>query len=258
MAKIRTETKQDLLIHVGIIICTFLVLFLGFFFLYLPWSTNHGQSIKVPKIEGLKLDRAEDILNNNNLRIEVSDCVFVAGAEPLTILNHYPKAGSNVKEDRKIYVTITAENAPNIRMPKITELSLHSAEMQLKQVGLLKGKIEFKPDLAENTVLEQRFNGQPIPPGTFIPKGSQVDLVVGNGLGSAQIDIPNVIGKPFDEAELVIKGSGLELGSVIYDETSDKPAGTIIKQNPPDTDGKIIEGTFIDLWVAGKDPDNVP
>jgi eukaryotic-like serine/threonine-protein kinase len=255
MAKISTDTKQDLLIHIGIIICTFLVLFLGFFFVYLPWSTNHGQSIQVPKIQGLSISKAEDLLDDNDLRIEVSDCVFVAGAEPLTILSHYPKAGSSVKEGRKIYVTVTAERAPLIAMPKITELSLHSAEMQLKQVGLLKGKIEFKPDLAENTVLEQRFNGSIITPGTKIAKGSQVDLVVGNGIGSAQIDIPNVLGKDFDEAELLIKGSGLELGTITYDEKSDKPPGTVIKQNPTDADGKIIEGTFIDLWVAGKDPD---
>ncbi len=255
MAKISTDTRQDLFVHIGIIVCSFIALFLAFFFLYLPWSTNHGQSIKVPKIQGVKLEKAEDILDNSDLRIEVSDCVFVAGAEPLTIISHYPKEGSSVKEGRKIYVTITAESAPNIRMPKITELSLHSAEMQLKQVGLMKGKIEFKPDLAENTVLEQRYNGEIIAPGTLIPKGSQVDMIVGNGIGSAQIDIPNVTGKAFDEAELIIKGSGLELGTIIYDETSDKPAGTVIKQNPLDADGKIIEGTFIDLWVAGPDPD---
>jgi eukaryotic-like serine/threonine-protein kinase len=253
MAKISTDTKQDLFIHIGIIASLIIALFLAFFFLYLPWSTNHGQSIVVPKLQGMKLDKLEDYLDDRDLRVEVSDCVFVAGMEPLTVISHYPKEGANVKEGRKIYVTISAERAPLIHMPKVTDLSLHSAEMQLKQVGLMKGELNFKPDLAENTVLEQLFNGAKIEPGTMIPKGSMVDLVVGNGLGSAQIDIPNVVGKPLDEADFIIKGSNFEVGTIIYDDKSTKPEGTVIRQNP-EGKGKYLENSFIDLWVAGKDP----
>jgi eukaryotic-like serine/threonine-protein kinase len=254
MAKISTNSKKDLFIHISIIFCFFLSLFLLFFFVYLPWSTGHGNEIVVPKIEGLTIDQATELLEDNNLNVQVSDCVFVAGATPYKVLSHYPKAGSKVKEDRKIYVTITAGQAPLVKMPKITELSLHSAEMQLKQVGLLKGQITFKPDLAENTVLEQNFKGQKIEPGESLPKGSMVDLVVGNGVGSSEIDVPNVMNKAYDEAELIIRGSGLELGTVIYDQNSKAPAGTIIKQNPQASDQQIIEGTFIDLWVAGPEP----
>jgi eukaryotic-like serine/threonine-protein kinase len=253
MAKISTDTKRDLFTHIGIIVCLFIAFFLAFFFVYLPWSTNHGQSIIVPKLDNMKLADLEDYLDDRNLRMEVSDCVFVAGAEPLTVKSYFPKEGSKVKEGRKIYITITAEKAPLIRMPKVTDLSLHSAEMQLKQVGLLKGQIIFKPDLAENTVLEQQFNGTKIEPGTMIPKGSMVDLLVGNGIGSAQIEIPNVVGKAFDEAELIIKGSNLELGSIIYDNKSDKPAGTVLKQNP-EGNGKTMEGSFVDITVAGSEP----
>ena len=255
MAKISTNSKQDLFIHIGIITSLIIALFLAFFFVYLPWTTNHGQSINVPKLQGMKLANLDDYLGDRDLRVEVSDCVFVAGQEPLTVISQYPKEGANVKEGRKIYVTITAERAPLIHMPKITDLSLHSAEMQLKQVGLMKGQLIFKPDLAENTVLEQQFNGKKIEPGTLIPKGSMVDLVVGNGIGSSQIEIPDVVGKPFDEAELIIKGSLLELGTVIYDEKSTKPAGTIIRQNPT-ADGKTLEGSFVDLWISGSDPEN--
>jgi eukaryotic-like serine/threonine-protein kinase len=253
MAIISTETKRDLFTHIGIILCLFIAFFLAFFFVYLPWTTNHGQSITVPKLKDMKLATLEDYLEDRNLRMEVSDCVFVAGAEPLTVISHFPKEGANVKEGRKIYITITAEKAPLIHMPKVTDLSLHSAEMQLKQVGLMKGQIIFKPDLAENTVLEQQFNGTKIEVGAMIPKGSMIDLVVGNGIGSAQIDIPNVVGKAFDEAELIIKGSNLEVGTIMYDPKSDKPAGTVLKQNPV-SEGKTLEGSFVDLWVAGSEP----
>ena len=56
MAKFSTNSKTDVLIHLGIIISTILILFFGFFFLYLPWTTNHGEAILVPEIKGLTLD----------------------------------------------------------------------------------------------------------------------------------------------------------------------------------------------------------
>jgi eukaryotic-like serine/threonine-protein kinase len=255
MAKISTNTKTDLFTHIGIIVCIFIAFFLAFFFIYLPWSTNHGQSITVPKLDNMKLANLEDFLDDHNLRMEVSDCVFVAGAEPLTVKSYFPKEGSKVKEGRKIYVTIYSENAPLIRMPKITDLSLNSAQTQIIQVGLEKGQITFKPDLAENTVLEQLFNGVKIEPGTLIPKGSKIDLVVGNGSGSSQIPIPNVLGMDLEAAELVINGSNLQIGTIAYDDKSTKPAGTVIKQNPDKSEGTTIEESFIDLVIAGPDPD---
>ena len=97
MAKISTQTSKDLFIHIGIIGCLFIAFFLAFFFVYLPWSTNHGQSITVPKLKDMKLADLEDYLDDRNLRMEVSDCVFVAGAEPLTVISHFPKEGANVK-----------------------------------------------------------------------------------------------------------------------------------------------------------------
>lgn len=253
MAKISTETKKDLFTHIGIIVSLFIAFFLAFFFVYLPWSTNHGQSITVPKLDNMKLSKLEDFLDDHNLKMEVSDCVFVAGAEPLTVKSYFPKEGSKVKEGRKIYVTIFSENAPLIHMPKITDLSLTSAQTQIIQVGLEKGQIIFKPDLAENTVIEQLYNGAKIEPGTLLPKGSKIDLVVGNG--KEQIPIPSVIGMDLEAAEIVINGSNLQIGNVLYDEKSSKPAGTIIKQNPDKAEGTTIEDSLIDLVIAGPDPD---
>ena len=63
------------------------------------------------------------------------------------------------------------------------------------------------------------------------------------------------MGKPFDEAELIIKGTNLEVGTIIYDDKSDKPSGTVIKQNPTGP-GKTLEGSFVDIWVAGPEPEN--
>jgi hypothetical protein len=51
MAIISTKSKKDFYLHVAILVTLFLVMFFGFFFVYLPWSTHHGETIKVPNLK---------------------------------------------------------------------------------------------------------------------------------------------------------------------------------------------------------------
>ncbi|GAA4462035.1 hypothetical protein GCM10023189_38200 [Nibrella saemangeumensis] len=252
MAKISTRRATDLLIHVGIVLALLAVLFLGFFFVYLPFTTNHGQSITVPELSGLSTDELKTLLNDRDLRYEVSDCTYVAGVEPLTVYIQYPRPGAKVKEGRKIYVTITKLTAPMVPMPKLVDLTKRSAELTLRSNGLDLGTISYKPDLAKNSVLQQLYNGQEVKAGMPVPKGAKIDLVLGDGLGNTTFDVPDVIGKPLDEARLIIKGSNLQVGTVISVEDPEKEVGTVVRQKPEPRPGERIRvGETVDLWVVG-------
>ncbi len=253
--KISTNSKKDVYTHVAIIILLLMVLFFGFFFVYLPWSTNHGEAITVPSLKGLTMEEAEDLLDDRNLDYEVTDSTFMAGLKPLTVLSQYPLENSKVKQGRKIYLTINTETAPMIKLPKLTEMSVKSAEQQLLVAGLLKPNLEYQDDIRENEVLEVKYEGTKIDAGTLIAKGSKVTLVVGNGTGDIEIAVPCVEGKSLDEAKLIITGSGLQVGTIIYDEAAPEPAGTVFRQNPTcEAGGKIRTGELIDIWVAGPQP----
>ncbi len=252
MIKISTRSTRDVLLHFALVLGLFLALFLAFFFVYLPWNTHHGETITVPKLGGMTTEELEDFLADRDLRYEVSDCTFVAGLQPLTVISQYPREGSKVKQGRKIYVTITTATAPQVRMPKLTDLSYRSAEVTLRNYGLVLGNLTYRNDLAENAVLEQQFQGKKIEPGTLIAKGSKVDLVVGDGLGNTELDVPDVAGKSLDEAQLIIKGSDLQVGTIIYESAGAAP-GTVIRQRPVAGQGeKIRVGDVIDLWISGR------
>ena len=85
---------------------------------------------------------------------------------------------------------------------------------------------------------------------------ANLDLELGEGLGSAQFELPSVIGMPLDEAKVQIVGAGLKVGQVmeIAAEEGQIP-GTVVKQNP-ESGGKVRIGDVIDLWVipAGAEP----
>ncbi len=252
MAKISTRSPLDLLIQLGIILALVAVLFLGFFFVYLPFSTNHGQTITVPDLSKLSIDEMQDILEDRNLRYEVSDCTFVVGAQPLTVLGQYPHANAKVKQDRKIYVTVTRRVAPLVPMPDLVNMIDRSAKRMLESVGLEEGELIYKPDVAKNAVLRQLYNGQEIAAGTPVPKGAKIDLEVGDGLGNTMFAVPNVVGLPLDEAKTAILGSTLKVGTIIPVDDPEQEVGTVVKQKPEARSGERIRvGETMDLWVVG-------
>ncbi|QHV95933.1 MULTISPECIES: PASTA domain-containing protein [Spirosoma] len=252
MAKISTRSLPDLLIQIGIILALVAVLFLGFFFVYLPFTTNHGQTITVPDVSKLSFDEMKNILNDRNLRYEVSDCTFVAGAQPLTVFQQYPRANSKVKEGRKIYLTLIKRVPPMVSMPNLVDMIDRSAARTLESLGLVEGERTYVPDVAKNSVLRQLYNGKEIVPGTPVPKGARIDLEVGDGLGNTMFEVPNVVGLQLDEAEAAIRGSNLKVGTKISVEDPEKEVGTVVRQRPEARSGERIRvGETMDLWVVG-------
>ncbi|QHT66814.1 PASTA domain-containing protein [Rhodocytophaga rosea] len=254
MIYIKTSSKKDVLIHIGIMLSLLAIIVLSFFFIYLPSTTNHGESITVPDLSGMKVDAVEEFLESRDLRYEINDSTFISNKPASIVLTQYPKAGEKVKENRKIYITVTTNNPPNVEMPKLVDISLKSAQMLLQSYELQEGSIKYVPNLAQNLVLKQEFNGKEIAPGTKLPKGSKIDLTVGDGVGKDDFTLQNVVGMTLEEAKVVIEGSSLVIGSILYDGNSSEPTGTVIKQNPA-ADSNIRVGEVVDLWVSGTGPD---
>ena len=249
-----TNSIWDLLKHLVIIIIIGVTIVLLFFFVYLPNTTNKGETITVPDASGLELAKMDDFLGSRKLRFEVADSGYSADHAPLAVLKQYPLPGSKVKENRKVYLTVNAITPPLVKIPDLLEKSLRSSERALESVGLKRGEIEYRPDVALNKVLEVIYDGRKITKadiekGIKIPKGSSIDLVVAGGTG-ATIQTPDFIGMDFDIAE--VKAFGSELVLRIVDAQSDSIPGKILRQNPLSGEN-IRSGEIVDVWVQWLD-----
>ncbi|MFC6997989.1 PASTA domain-containing protein [Rufibacter roseus] len=253
---LRAQTLGDVFKHIIIMVAIVALLLFLFFFVYLPSTTNHGETITVPKITGMSVEELEDFLGDKDLNFYVSDSTYQQGEEPFTVITQEPKPGEKVKKGRKIYVNINMKNPPLIKMPKLVDASIGTAEKILKSYDLILGEIKYVPDLAHNSVLRQFVNGREIKPGDPVAKGSRVDLEVGNGEGNTELEVPDLVGMPIDEAIMVIAGQNLQQGAVIYmNAPNGEPDGTVLKQRPVPGEGAMIRtGELIDLWVAGPKP----
>ncbi|HTF81597.1 MAG TPA: PASTA domain-containing protein [Cytophagales bacterium] len=244
---------KKVLLHIVIVVALFTLLIFFFFNFYLPWSTNHDQKIKVPELKSLKINKAQSLIEEMNLRLEISDSVFNPDVPAFTVISQYPKSGNMVKENRKIYITLSTDKPPLIKMPKLVDASLLNAQMVLQSYGLKLGDVKKVPHFADHVVLKQLYKGVEVKEGSNIGKGSVIDLVVGDGQSNEQVDLPNLIGKTKDEAIELLQSSDLGVGSFNYDPASSKPTGTIVKQKPQFEEGeKINKGQTIDIWISGQ------
>lgn len=269
--KLGRRSYKDLILHLIIMGVVGVGLILFFFFVYLPASTNHGETITVPDLEGATIEELDDYLVKRNLRYEITeDSGYSANYAPLAVLKQFPLANSQVKENRKVYVTLNAKSPPLVRMPRLIDGSVKNAQLVLRTYDLLLGDITYVPDIAANAVLEQFYKGSAIAEGEYVPKGAKIDLEVGDGLGNQIFESPFLIGQNLEDAQFAIIGSGLKVGDVYYQkdgkaelevededgnitvEEKDIAAGSVFKQRP--TAGtKVKLGQSIDLWVVERD-----
>lgn len=242
--------SKTFVINLVILLVLLLIIF-GGVSTWMSGFTHHGESISVPDLRGQKMERMENFLADKHLQFKVIDSLFDLQKSPGTILEQDPAPNSKVKEGRTIYLTVNAQHPPDVKMPNLIDVSYRQAEAILLSFGLRVGQLTYKPDLAKNAVLDQRFKGSSIAPGKNIPKGSKIDLILGDGLGSVDVPVPDLTGSPLDEALFVLKGSSLNVGTIHYDKgIRDSTKAIIYKQDPVAASGATInQGEAIDIYL---------
>ncbi len=223
------------------------------FFSSLGWITAHGKELHVPKLEGKNLQEAIKILETEGFDIEV-DSTYNPEEKPLRVLGQQPEGGTTVKQGRTIFLLVNKQSPPNTPMPNLVNMSYRSAELLLKSTKLILGDTILKPDMAQGAVLAQLLDGKDIPPGTMIPQGSRISLVIGDGLGNRQINVPDLTGMTYPEAVAVLSGSNLNYTVVFDGDIVDTSTAVIYSQMPESFNefnetNKIAEGDNIDIRV---------
>ncbi|MFY7651121.1 MAG: PASTA domain-containing protein [Chitinophagaceae bacterium] len=236
-----------------------ILLVLGFF-ASLSWITGHGEYEKVPQVVGQNIEAAKQTLEAQGFNVIVTDSVYNTAYAALSITKQIPEADALVKHGRLIFLTVNRAVPPQVDMPSLIGFSFKSAEMYLKGIGLKLGDTVYRPDFARNAVLEQLFNNQPIKPGTKIPLGSTISFILGSGVGSGEMDVPDLIGLTYEEAKKRIADLSLSLGAVIaVDPMNDFSGSYVVKQTPElititPTGEQIINktrpGSTIDIYLS--------
>jgi len=227
-----------------------------FFYLLLGWLTKHGQTTKVPDVYKKPVKDAIKILEAKGFRVAVQDTVYYDTLPLLSVVKQLPAANEIVKVNRTIFLTVNREKPPTVLVPSFKGLTYKMVEMQLRALNLKMGDTSYRPDFAKGSVLEQLYRGKKLLPGTSLPYGSKVDLILGGGLLKNEIPVPSLVGLTFQEAKWQLDTTGILLGAIVVNgRITDSASAIIYLQNPPvrnedDIPLKIRQGQLMDLWIS--------
>ena len=222
---------------------------------FLKIYTHHGQSVKVPDYKGLTQNDIIKLSEKKHLRYRIIDSIYVPDITPGSVIEQYPATGNSVKQNRTVYLTIASIVPEKAPIPKLTDVSLREAQSRLENAGFKIGKVIFRPSEFVNLVLAQRYHDAELPAGIMMPKGTEVDLVVGKGLSNEKINIPDLSGLTLDYAKYVLYNLNLNTGALVYDNSVVNPYDSlnarVWKQSPDSLETTNVElGSSIDLWLT--------
>ncbi len=235
---------------------------------FLRSYTNHGQQLTLSEFEGMHISEANDLAKEKSFEIIVNDSTHIVGKPGGIIINQNPKPNAKVKENRKVYVTVTKYQSDQIRMKSLPELYGRDYEQKKKELALMKINARIKGyayDQGEpNHILEVFYNGKLVADRdgreneVKIEKGGTLDFVLSEQRG-LQMSIPDLRCESLAAASFILEdGAKLRLGSISEQgEITDQESAYIVDQFPPySPDGRIYIGESINVVISQEKPED--
>lgn len=249
-------TKNILLI-IGILVVGYVIINL-----FLRIITRHNQELTVPDMTGMNLAEASAVAAEADLRLEVTDSVYIRGMERGAIARQNPEPGGKVKKNRRILLVINSVIPRQSTMPSLTGFSLRQARTELASNGLNIGKLIYVNDMATDNVLAQQYMGEDIEPGTRLNSGTAIDLVLGLNPADSATFIPYIIGYRYQMATELLHDNSLNIYRCEFDTTvtdyADSLEAYVYGQYPPASDSiSVRRGTSVTLYLS-KDVSRIP
>jgi eukaryotic-like serine/threonine-protein kinase len=200
------------------------------------WYFTQEDTREVPSVQGLMVDEAIARVEAEGLESDVT--TQPSEAQEGTVFAQDPSAGTDVDEGSTVRLSVSGgpESTP---VPNAVGLPESQARDRLVDAGF---QVETRDVFAEDepgTVVAQEPAA-----GAETAKGATVTINVSKG--SAEVDVPNVVGLPRAEAEAEIDSAKLEAN--VVEVPSVEPEGTVVAQNP--AGGTARQGSTVRINVS--------
>ncbi|MGW7681439.1 Stk1 family PASTA domain-containing Ser/Thr kinase [Kribbella sp. NPDC054772] len=216
-----------------------------------PPTTSAPAKVTVPDLSGKSLTEATSILAGQGLKIsstsEKSDTVG-RGA----IIRQTPKGNTEAEQGSTVSVVISSGQSA-FSVPDVIGMSESKARNTLEDA---KGQFTVKDTAVERDSDEKKgtvLAVSPDPNGQY-PSGQEFTLTISSG--KTQVDVPDVVTVPADDAAKQLKELGFVVGYK-YGNDPSSPDATVLAQSVPGGTKKP-KGSTITLTVNRIEQPNTP
>ncbi|MDX1478753.1 MAG: PASTA domain-containing protein [Saprospiraceae bacterium] len=243
----------------------FFLVCIGLTFLWLRIYTHHNQRLDLPDYIGERYEDALEDAKSRSFRMMILDSIHIVGRPPHEILYQDPDPGTQVKQNRTVYVTITKatpDQIPMSRLPVLYGKSFDRKQRELLQSFEIRSRVVGKrydpgePDhilaviYQGDTLIDRRGRDN----SAMIEKGATLEFIVSDRSGG-RLEIPDLICKTYAEARFLISNSGLVLGEVITDGLTEAVDSAWVSGQVPDpAEGTMLMGQEIRLSLSKNRP----
>ena len=203
-------------------------------------------SFSLPSVVGQTQAQATSTLTADGLNVKIVQ--ETSTQKPGTVLASTPVAGTLVKKGNTVTLNVSAE-APTqqVQVPQgLVNATVTQATSLLQGVGLSASVVYKSSTQPKDTVLSTNPSS-----GTKVAQGSAVILTVSSG--PANVTVPSLIGQSQIQAGQVLGQSGLNVGGVSTQSSTQYAAGLIISTSPP-AGTSVAPGSSVSIVVSSGPP----
>lgn len=200
------------------------------------WYFSQSDTATVPSVVGLPLDSAVTRLENDGFK---ADIVSQESEETQGIVFRQNPAASTEQDEGSQVQILVSKGPAEVTVPNAVGVTETEARDRLATAGLTANVVQVFSSSEIGDVVAQSPAA-----GSSVAKGSDVRLNVSKG--TAEVDVPSVVGTSQADATAQIKAAGL--GVNVVSVPSDQPAGTVVAQNP--TGGQANRGSSVRINVS--------
>lgn len=217
-------------------------------------KSSNSNMVQVPTVLNLSEDEAVEILEDKNLKANISRYAQSNNYEPGKVMEQDPGPKTKVKKNSTINLVIS--EGREVKVPDLSGMTLDQAEEKLKELDLELGKTstDFSESVKKDTIIDQepRKNEK-------VQAGSEVDVTVSLGKEEPDIEnvkVPNFLGEYEEDAINIAVENKLTVGNITY-KYSDKYEKDVVMSQSIPANTQVAENSTIDFVVSnGKNPDS--
>lgn len=208
------------------------------------WFGGSSADVVVPDFKGKTLEQAQQLAEEQGLKIEEGEKVYSPDQEEGLITSQSPSKGSKVAKGKVITVNISLGKKDGV-VPRILDMDYKQAEEYLKSFGFELGLVvKVTSTKPENTIISQSIEA-----GTTADAGTKIDIEISDGKGKEMKKVPKLVGLDVDAAKSQILAYGFKIGNISFEESSTYEKNVVIRQQYKE-DTELEADTTIDIVIS--------
>ena len=164
------------------------------------------------------------------------------------IIKQTPSGGTRKKYNASALQTITVTLNPPAKVFVLDDYT--NANAQEVTTILRRNEIVWNLKSEDHDTVIKGYVIKTDPaPGTVLNKGDSITLYVSNGAPVEETEVPNVLGKTYEDAVRELQKNRISIGTVSYEESA-APEGTVVAQSLAEGEKVYKYISEIDLTVS--------